>query len=61
MIPPSLRETGGKLKKKKQIMKEKITNQPFHTQCSYRSNAQEQAKNENRNSIFGGIELSGRE
>ena len=30
--------------KKKQIIKENITNQPFRTQYSYRSNAQEQAK-----------------
>ena len=54
-IPRSLRENGGKLKKKKQIINENITNQPFRTQYSYRSNAQEQAKLEIRNSIFRGI------
>ena len=59
MIPLSFREVGGKLKKKI-YLRENITNQPFPTQYSHRSNTQELAKNEIRNSIFGGIELSGR-
>ena len=54
IIPHSLRENGGKLKKRNKLLKRIKKNQPFRTQYSYRSNAQEQAKIEIRNSIFWG-------
>ena len=50
-IPDSLRDSVRRLKKET-IIKENITRQPFRTQTSYRSNAQEQEKIEVRNSIF---------
>ena len=52
-IPDSLRDSVRRLKKET-IIKENITRQPFRTQTSYRSNAQEQEKIEVRNSIFFG-------
>ena len=50
-IPVSLRDGVGRLKKET-IIKENRLYQPFRTQTSYRSNAQEQEKIETRNSIF---------